>query len=169
MQFERWYTLDTDTGRALTIDLGAVLFEGDTDPLKLGVRLVSGGTPTPVEGSAEARCITADGRTLSPLSSGEDGNEAWCIVPQDALSAPGKIEVFLRIGDEDTTAVTLYAYGTVKRTDTGEIVNPGTPIPNVEELTTAAASANAAAQAAQEAAAAITPATVAETKEYLGI
>ena len=147
MQFERWFTVNIDAGRATAVDLGPVLYEGDIDPLKIGVRLVNSEGDVSIQGNAAARCITADGRTLTPLESGKSGNAAWLIVPQDALTSPGKIEIFLRIEDTGTTAVTLYAYGTVKRTDTGEIVNPGTPIPNVEELQQAAADCIAATEA----------------------
>ena len=169
MQFERWYTVNTDAGRALTVDLGAVLFEGDTDPLKLGVKLVNSEGDVTITGDAAGRCITADGRTLSPLEAGESGNTAWVVIPQDALSTPGKIEVFLRIADAGDTAVTLYAYGTVKRTDTGTIVNPGTPIPNVEELQEAAEACVEATEAAQAIVDDWSIATVAETKTYLNI
>ncbi len=168
MQFEKWVNVNLDNGVAETVDLGKILYEGDTDPLKLGVVLYNKDGDVEITGEAAGRCITADGRTLSPLTHGEDGNRGWVIVPQDALTTPGKIEVFLRVADTNSTAVTLYAYATVKRTTTGRIVNPGDPLPSVEQLQQAASDCQTATAAAQAVAGAGI-ASVAETKSYLGL
>ena len=79
---------------------------------------------------------------------------------------------------ENRTA--LWVEGMVERNTTDDIIDPGTPVGNIEtaiaNCTTAAASANAAASAAQDAADAAealvenwSVATAAETTAYLGI
>lgn len=154
MQFEKWTTLDLDKARTAQVDLGTLLFEGDTNPVKLGVKLTRGGAPV-TAGSASGWAVLADGTTSTPFANGHEDNTAWIIVPQGALAVPGKIEVFLRVSDtvsgNTTAAVTVYAFGYVKRTVTNQQINPGTPIPSVAELNQAAADCIAATAAASNA------------------
>lgn len=154
MQFEKWATIDLDKARTAQLDLGTLLFEGDTNPVKIGVRLTRGGAPV-TAGSASGWAVLADGSTSTPFDNGHEDNEAWIIVPQGALAVPGKIEIFLRVSDtvsgNTTAAVTVYAFGYVKRTVTNQQINPGTPIPSVAELNQAAAACIAATAAANNA------------------
>lgn len=170
MQFERWATVNLDQGEPAVLDLGPTLYRGDTNPLKVGVRLVNSQGPVTVEGSAAARAVDARGQIYAPIPSGEDDNEAWCEIPQAVLAWPGKIDIFLRVAGSTSTAVTLHAIGTVQDTGDGEILNPGEPIPDVEDLQAAATAANQAAADAEAAIAALAEvATAAETREYLGM
>ena len=169
MQFERWADLRIDLGQAAELDLGPSLYEGDTNPLKVGVRLYDAAGEVAVSGDPAARAVTASGQVIAPLATGKSGNTAWCIVPQGALQR-GLLRVYLRAAGSADTAVMLYAHGTVRDTGDGEPLNPGQPIPSVETLQAAAAAANQAAADAEAAIAALAEvATVAETREYLGI
>ena len=152
MQFERWVDLHLDGGRTAAIDLGPILYVGDNKPLRLGVRLydADGEVDVPDDG-VSGWAIIASGETISPFTGGNDGNKGWIDVPQAALVTPGRVEIFLRITDGNDMTVSLYATGTVKRTTTGTVVNPGTVIPNVDQLNTAAAQCIAATEAAQAA------------------
>lgn len=168
MQFERWADLNLDKGRAAQIDLGT-LYEGDSDALKLGVRLRDASGPVDVTGTVSGWAILSNGTTLTPFSdTGKSGNEAWIIVPQDALF-PGRLQLYLQITDSEEYAVTLDAVATVKRTSTDAVATPGTPIPNVSQLEEAAADCIAATAAAQAIVDDWQVATVAETESYLGI
>ena len=80
----------------------------------------------------------------------------------------------------DAARTILWVEGYIERNTTTQIIDPGTPVPNITQAignaNAAAATANAAAtdateaaQAALDAAAAIQIATVAETEEYLVI
>ena len=150
MQFERWATVNLDQGEPAVLDLGPTLYRGDTNPLKVGVRLVNSQGPVMIAGSAAARAVDAHGQPYAPLETGEDENEAYCIVPQAVLAWPGKVDVWLRVVDSSDTAVTLHAFGTVQDTGDGEPLNPGQPVPNLEEMQAAAAQAVAAAAAAED-------------------
>ena len=156
MQFEKWTDLDISKGRAAVMDLGPILFSGDNHALKLGVHVYNGTEPVTVTGSVAGSAIIANGQTITPFVTGKDGNAAWVEVPQAALVCQGRIEIFLRVSEDDEIAVSLYATGTVKRTTTGEAVNPGTVIPDigtaVQECVDATAAATAAADDATAAA-----------------
>ena len=149
MQFERWADLRIDLGQAAELDLGPSLYEGDTNPLKVGVRLYDAAGEVAVSGDPAARAVTASGQPIAPLATGKSGNTAWCIVPQGALQR-GLLRVYLRAADSADTAVMLYAHGTVRDTGDGDPLNPGQPVPNLEEMQEAAAQAVAAAAAAED-------------------
>lgn len=168
MQFEQWTDLNLGKGRAARVDLGT-LYEGDSDPVKVGVRLYDASGPVDVTGTVSGWAVCANGTDSGPFGDvGKADNEAWVIIPQAAL-IPGRLQVFLRITDGDEYAVTLDALANVARTTTGQVVNPGTPIPNVGQLTQAAADCIAATAAAQAIVDDWQIATVAETKAYLSI
>lgn len=168
MQFERWVDLNLDKGCAAHTDLGT-LYEGDTNALKLGVRLYDSSGPVDVTGTVSGWAITADGTTLTPFSStGKSDNEAWIVLPQAALF-PGHLQVYLQITDTGHAAVTLDATATVKRTATSSAATPGTPIPNVTQLEEAAQACQTATAAAQAFVDDWSVATVSETKTHLGI
>lgn len=161
MQFEQWVDIHLEKGRAAQTDFG-ILYEGDNNSLKLGVRLFENGQSHTVSGSVSGWAVLASGQTVSPFSeTGSSGNEAWVIVPQSALY-PGRLQVFLRVTDSGSFAVSLDAVGTVRRTSVGEVINPGTVIPNVDQLT-------ALATAAQTLIDNWAVATTSETSTYLGI
>ncbi len=149
MQFERFFTINLDKGRADTVDLGPIFFQGDINPMKLGVKLVNSEGDVDVSGSVSARAVAANGTPVSPLTTGCSGNIAWCIIPQEALAYPGMIKIFLKLADTNDTAVTLYAYGRVNSIGDGSPVNPGTPVPSYEDLQEAAQDCIAATEAAQ--------------------
>ena len=139
--------VNLDKGRAETVDLGPIFFQGDINPLKLGVMLVNKDGDVDVTSTVEARAIAANGTPYTPLTTGYDGNKAWCIVPQNALAYPGRVKIFLKLADTDDTSVTLYASGTVNSVGDGSPVSPGTPIPDVEDVQRAAQDCMAALEA----------------------
>lgn len=148
MQFERWINADIKKGHPGSIDLGPVLFEGDNCGMRLGIRLFDGGEPVTVTGTVSAWAIVSTGQTISPIEDvGKDGNTAWVDVPQAAL-IPGRAEYFLRVTDGDKYAVALDVYATVKRTQTGETVVPGSPLPNVDQMRQLLAACESAGAAA---------------------
>ena len=145
MQFERWFDLDLDKGRALNVDLGPVLFTEDSNSLKLGIRLFENGEAVEVTETVSGKAIIPDGSTIMPLDAGSTINEAWIIIPQTALELPGKIEMFLRISNASAGAVALYATATIHRSETDTVYVPGDPLPDVDELRAIAAAAESAA------------------------
>lgn len=136
MQFEHIVDVHLEQGRLAEVELGPTLYEEDSNGLKLGVRLWRNGEAVDVTGTVSGWAIVSTGQTISPFDdTGYDGNEAWVLVPQGAL-VPGRIEIFLRITGDSDSAVTLHATGTVRRTKTGEIIVPGDPLPDVDQIRT---------------------------------
>ena len=150
MQFEHIVDVHLEQGRLAEVELGPTLYEEDSNGLKLGVRLWKNGEAVDVTGTVSGWAIVSTGQTISPFDdTGYDGNEAWVLVPQGAL-IPGRVEIFLRITGDSDAAVTLHATGTVRRTKTGEIIVPGDPLPDVDQLRQIAQRCEDAAEAAEE-------------------
>ena len=129
----------------------------------------------------------ADGNTVTPINGVVSGNVAQVILPASCYVTPGRFKFTMNLSANSQVRTALWVEGFVERNIDGDIVDPGTPVGNIStaisqanaaasaarSATTtaqnAATTANQAAQTAQAAADAIAIATVAETKEYLGI
>lgn len=127
-----------------------------------------------------ASVLMADGQTVEPINGTASGNVAEVILPASCYLVPGRFKFTMNLTSGGTTRTILWVEGYIERNTTNDVIDPGTPVPNITQAignaNAAAATANAAAtdaanaaQAALDAAAAIQIATVAETKEYLVI
>lgn len=134
-----------------------------------------------------ASMLRADGTTVTPINGTASGNVAQVILPASCYVVPGRFKFTMNLSSSSQVRSALWVEGFVERNISTDIVDPGTPVGNIStaisqanaaasearSATTtaqnAATTANQAAQTAQAAADAIAIATVAETKEYLGI
>jgi len=92
----------------------------------------------------------ANGDTVTPINGTVSGNVARVILPASCYVTPGRFTFTLDLsvtGDYNRTA--LWVEGMVKRNTSSNIIDPGTPVSNIEQ---AISRANAAAQAAETAA-----------------
>ena len=92
----------------------------------------------------------ANGDTVTPINGTVSGNVARVILPASCYVTPGRFTFTMDLsvtGDYNRTA--LWVEGMVKRNTSSNIIDPGTPVSNIEQ---AISRANAAAQAAEEAA-----------------
>lgn len=122
----------------------------------------------------------SDNMTVGPMNGTVSGNVSEVILEPLCYASVGAYTFSLDLSEDGETRTAMKVRGFVDKNVTDVIVDPGTPVSNIEQsigsanaaaaaANTAAAAANTAAQAAQQAAESITTATVAETKTYLGI
>lgn len=134
-----------------------------------------------------ASFLKADGNTVTPINGAISGNVAQVVLPASCYVTPGRFKFTMNLSSNSQVRTVLWVEGFIERNISGTIIDPGTPVGNIStaisqanaaasaarSATTtaqnAATTANQAAQTAQAAADAIAIATVAETKEYLGI
>ena len=129
-------TADPDAGlRTGTVSGTALMANGETVPLQ--------GT----KGADVVQVTFADGTTA---------NATPCSVtlPNAAFAIPGTLVVSVKLTDGSVSTTVLSVTGTVIRTETDSVVDPGTIIPNIGALQAAAAEALEAAEDANDAAAA---------------
>ena len=107
--------------------------------------------------SATGSFKRADGQTVEPINGTISGNMAEIILPASCYVAPGRFTFTMNLNKTGGFARTiLWVNGIVERNTTDEIVDPGTPVGNIEQAigqaTAAAAAASEAADDANEAA-----------------
>ena len=127
VNLDRMLSIDVLSGTAFTNESGAHKF------IITGVR---NGEEQAFAGIVTARFIRADGQSFlldDDLTGIEDG-KAYVVLHQDCYNVSGRFQlaVFLTSGEEVTCIYS--AAGRVQATDTGELVDTGSIVPNVEQL-----------------------------------
>ena len=130
------------------------------------------GTAADMTGIGVTGNFTADGHdTISPLSGTITGNMAQIILPAACYAYPGRYTFEMNLIKSGQTRTVLWVEGRVSKKQTDDIVDPGTPVTNIE---TAIGNANAAATSATNAATSATNAAsaanaaAASIADYLG-
>lgn len=93
-----------------------------------------------------------DNTTVTPINGTVSGNVCEVVLPASCYNVPGRFVFTMDIGVSGTnpeSRTVLWVEGMVERNISGEIIDPGTPVPNI---TQAINNANAAASAASTAA-----------------
>lgn len=131
--------------------LRATVGEGDANGLRVGARVASNGQYIALGGSCVGKVIRADGATVQ-LTGTISGNQAYVVLDQTSCAVEGPIQVAVCWVSGSNVTTLLVAYGTIVNTQTGNAIQPSTPIPDLTELLaeidameTATAAANAAA------------------------
>ena len=87
--------------------------------------------------------------TVSPINGTVTGNVCEVILPASCYNVPGRYTFTMDVAANSESRTVLWVDGIVERNMSGDIIDPGTPVPNI---TAAINNANAAASAANAAA-----------------
>lgn len=180
------YRTTCELNRPVTIKhLDGMFFSQDVQANRIVVSVVRGGVNEDLSGTVSANIIRADGETV--VQTGEiSGNVASVTMPAAAYAVPGAIAVFVKHTESGVTSTIAAVTGYVYKSTTDTIVDPGTVVPNINELLAlidecesaisiaedaqaAAESAQDAAEEAQEAAEAARDAAQASAGDFQGI
>lgn len=131
-QYENIWPIELNAGSAPVVALGTI-YEGDHKANRCGAAVVKGGAPYALGGQCAGTAILADGSTV-PLTGTIEGNLAYVELDSQCYSVEGPISVFVKWlnGTLETTLIALT--GTVKLTETGSVIQPGDPIPDLPQL-----------------------------------
>jgi uncharacterized protein YjdB len=106
--------------------------------------------------SVTASFVKSNNVTVEPILGTVDGNVAEVILPPSCYVTPGRFRFTMNLNKGEAMRTVLWVEGNVERNTTDEIVDPGTPVGNIEQAigqaTAAAAAASEAADDANEAA-----------------
>lgn len=134
--------------------LRQMIAEGDAKGNRIGVRVTNDGATVSLGGTCVGKVIRADGATVT-LTGTIDGNLAYVVLDQASCAIEGPIQVAVCWVSSSNVTTLLVAYGTVVNTQTGNAIQPSTPIPDlaqllaaISDMETATAAANAAAEGA---------------------
>ena len=165
-QIETWLKCDLDK-MVRVVPLSGVVFSADSQANLIGVEILKDGAAAEVSGAVYGYVIRQDGATVV-IEGTLDDNKASIVLPTSAYVCPGIISIVIKVGTTTVGACT----GTVTRSTTDVIIDPGTVVPSLPELLAkiadceeATAAANAAVQSISQLISGI--ATQAETQAMI--
>lgn len=134
--FEKWVNIDLTAGpRTIPVENG--FFTQDNQANLLGIRVLKNGVPRALSGTVGAYVKFPDGTTLAAIQGtigGDDNNEASVLLPAEAYSQVGSIEVTIYNRDGGPQKVLAVFYGYVHRTRTDSEVTPPLPVPDISQI-----------------------------------
>lgn len=107
---------------------------GDNNANRFGVRIFRNGVPENINGSCFGLFIRADGETVTINNGTVNGNLAYVTLPQSCYAIEGQFCLTIKVSTEYDTTTLRIIDGTVSKTSTGVIVDPGTLVPSIEDL-----------------------------------
>ena len=125
-RIETWFDQDLKNPVPVRVLTGSA-FSLDNLGNLIGVRVTDGGEIITLAGSVNGYCMLADGQTI-PVSGSRSGNMASIVLPQTAYTVPGPIRISIKLTEGSAITTLLACVGTVVRTKTGNIVNPGSVV-----------------------------------------
>ena len=134
-QYLNMYKIDLNSGTAPVVNLKQIYY-ADIKANRVGVLAYLNGAPATLAGTCSGSAILADGSTV-PMTGVVSGNQAYIDLVSSCYSVEGIIKVFVKLTTGGVTTTLLAAVGTVKLTETGTVIDPGTIIPSVSALITA--------------------------------
>lgn len=140
-QFINMHRVELANGAAPVVPLSQI-YMGDANANRIGAIVTLNGEAAPLGGVCSGTAILADGSTVA-LTGNVSGNEAYVTLPPGCYSVEGQIQVFVRLTVSGVTTTLLSAFGTVRLTETGTVIDPGTIIPSVAQLIASIAQATA--------------------------
>lgn len=115
------------------LPLRSIIGEGDANGLRVGACVFDGGEPVTLGGQCVGKVIRADGTTV-PLTGTVADNTAYVVLDQTSCAVEGPVQVAVMWVSGTNVTTLVVAYGTVVNTQTGTIIEPGEPIPDITEL-----------------------------------
>lgn len=131
-QFVNMHKVELSNSVAPVVSLRQI-FYGDVAANRIGAIVQMNGAPVALGGTCSGTAILADGSTVA-LTGTVSGNEAYVVLPAGCYSIEGQIQVFVKLTVSGVTTTLLAAVGTVRLTETDQIIDPGTIIPSVAAL-----------------------------------
>ena len=139
---EDYVTIDLDSGTVHRSFLDHVICQDNNQANLFGVKLLKGGDPATVpEGTTctgyfirpDGNTVTIPGDVAETVPAGE-GQRAWVILPQACYAYPGQFTLVINLHKSNYTTTVRIVDGTVVKTRTGTVIDPGIPIPGIDEL-----------------------------------
>lgn len=148
---------ETDLQEALAKrQLQTPLIQADNEAHKVQVAVKDGGRAADLTGcSCIGYFLRADGETVAISGSGLagiDGSTAWVVLPVSCYAVPGRGGLIIRLIKGDVRSTVLTMECSVYQSTTGQIIDPGHVVPDLDELLAQIERMEEATEAAEEAA-----------------
>ena len=152
-QFINMYPVELDKGTAPIVPLKQ-MHQNNHKANRIGAIVTMDGAAYNLGGTCAGTAIRADGNTV-PLTGTIDGNKAYVELDSTCYAVPGVLIVTVTWVNSSEQTTLLRAIGTVEITSTGSVIQPTTPIPDLEQLLAQISTLQSATADAETAAAAM--------------
>lgn len=149
-QFNNICKVELNEGAAPVVSLKQIYF-GDHKANRVGAFVMQDGIPYPLGGSCGGTAIRADGSTV-PLTGTIAGNIASVELDNACYQVEGQITIFVKWASGSLETTLICYVGTVRITETGTVIQPSTPVPDLAQLMASIAAMQEATEAANAAA-----------------
>ena len=122
-----------------------LLGEGDIGCQKYGVRLFRNGEPENIDGSVVGYFIRQDGQTVT-IAGEKDGNVGTVTLEEACFVVPGNFTLAIKITNASMSTTVRIVDGTIVDTMAGDLVDPGSVIPDLSDYEDYAEAIEAAAE-----------------------
>lgn len=106
---------------------------GDNNANRFGVRAFRNGLPENLSGTCAGYFIRADGETVV-ITGTVSGDTAYVDLPETCYVVEGQFSLVIKVSGSGVTGTMRIVDGTVNRTSTDIVVDPGTIIPSIDDL-----------------------------------
>jgi hypothetical protein len=130
-QYPNLYNVELTKGPAV-VQLEQ-MFLGDVLANRIGAIVTENGEAVTLGGTCSGTAILANGGTVS-LSGTVSGNTCYIDMPSSVYAVEGPVEIFVANVSGGKTITLVAAFGCVRKTQTGSVIDPGTIIPSVSAL-----------------------------------
>jgi hypothetical protein len=139
---EDYVTIDLDSGTVHRSFLDHVLCQNNKQANAFGVKLTKGGKAATVpQGSTcagyfikpDGNTVVIQGQVNETLPDGE-ADRCWVVLPQECYVQSGKFTLAINLHFGNYTTTVRIVDGTIVKTQVGEPIDPGIPIPDIDEL-----------------------------------
>ena len=131
-QFVNMRKVELNDGAAPIVSLSQI-YQNNNKANRVGAIVFQDGAPLSLGGSCSGTAIRADGYTV-PLTGTINGNQAYVVLDSTCYAVEGELIVTVTWVNSSEQTTLLRAVGTVEITSTGSVIQPTTPIPDLEQL-----------------------------------
>ena len=135
-----------DTGMIFRSFMNHTVGEADADSVRFGFRCLKGGEPVRLGGTVIGYFIRADGTSVVINGGVVSGDTAYITLPAACFAVEGNFTLAIKLSGSGIVGTMRIIDGTVVDTSVGQIVDPGSVIPDLADLLAVIEDAEAAAE-----------------------
>lgn len=121
-----------------TESLKGVTFNRENKGHKFVISCMRGGVLEPVSGTVTGYFMRSNNTTCRVEGTGFTGvdadGRAWIILPQDCYNVAGRFKLSIYVSHSGVSECIYSCIGTVERSDVGEVIDSGVPLPTYDDI-----------------------------------
>ena len=126
--------IELESGTVFRSFMNHAIGAGDSRANRFGVRAYRNGAAENISGSVYGEFIRADGTTVAISGGTVSGNEAYVTLPAACYAVEGNFQLTIKASNAGEISTLRIVDGTVARTSTDAVEDPGDLIENIDEL-----------------------------------